>query len=92
MPQDIIITKEDGRQQPYEKNKIEKSIKKSCLAVNSSLGEAEKYSELIAKEIDKWLKSKSEVTTTDLRARSSKELKRYHPEAAYFYENYKKTI
>ncbi len=86
------IIKADGTIEEYNPHKLASSLKKSCLAVNSSLGEAEKYAELIAKELDKWLRTKSEVTTTDIRVRSSKELKKYHPEAAYFYENYKKTI
>lgn len=88
----LIIIKASGEKEPYNSAKIEASVRKSCLAVNSSLGEAEKYGELIAKEINKWLKTKTEVTTTDLRTKSSRELKKYHPEAAYFYENYKNTI
>lgn len=86
------IIKSDGQTQFFDPKKVSTSIKKSCLAVNSSLGEAEKYAELITKEINKWLKAKSEVTSKDIRIRSSRELKKYHPEAAFFYENYKKTI
>lgn len=86
------IRKADGSAEDFFPDKIGSSIKKSCLAVNSSLGEAEKYAELITREVNRWLRSKSEVTTTDLRVRSAKELKKYHPEAAFFYENYKKTI
>ncbi|MGI6612127.1 MAG: ATP cone domain-containing protein [Candidatus Nanosyncoccaceae bacterium] len=89
---ELVIIKSSGEKEAYNPNKIAASIYKSCLAVNSSMGEAEKYGELIAKEIDKWLKTKTEVTTTDLRIKSSRELKKYHPEAAYFYENYKNTI
>lgn len=86
------IRKTDGSAENFFPEKIGNSIKKSCLAVNSSLGEAERYAELITREVNRWLRSKSEVTSTDLRVRSGKELKKYHPEAAFFYENYKKTI
>lgn len=86
------IRKANGSAEIFVPAKINNSIKKSCLAVNSSLGEAEKYAELITREVNRWLKSKSEVTSTDLRVRTTRELKKYHPEAAFFYENYKKTI
>lgn len=86
------VRKTNGKAEAYSPKKIETSIKKSCLAVNSSLGEAEKYAELITQQLNRWLKTKSEVTSVDIRTRSGRELKRYHPEAAYFYENYKKTI
>ena len=88
----ITVIKQNGKQQAYSSDKIERSIKNSCLAVNSTIGEAEKYAELINQKLDKWLKTKNEITTEDLRIKSSNELARYHPEAAYFYANYKKTI
>ena len=89
---DTTITKSGGKQQPYNQVKLEKSLKTSCLAVESTIGEAEKYADLISQTISKWLKTKSEVTSEDLRVKSGQELKKYHPNAAYFYTNYKKTI
>ena len=89
---DLVIIKANGEKEAYNSDKVAASVRKSCLAVNSSMGEAEKYGELIAKETDKWMKTKTEGTTTDIRTKSSRELKKYHPEAAYFYENYKNTI
>lgn len=86
------IIKLNGKTQDFDAKKIENSIKKSCLAVNSSLGEADKYAKLISQQVNRWLKNKAEVTSLDLRNRSTKELQKYHPDAAEFYENYKKTI
>lgn len=87
-----FVFKANGKRQPYASHKLAKSLRASCLAVGSSIDEADKYSELATAKVERWLKTKAEVTSQDLRLRAGRELARYHPDAAYFYQKYKELI
>lgn len=87
-----IVLKSNGKQQPFQAAKLQKSLKASCLAVGASSGESKKFAELTTAKVNRWLKTKTEITSQDIRLRSAKELAKYHPDAANFYQHYQEII
>lgn len=69
----------------YQRDKLVKSINAACLSVRSPEGEAMTTAMAVESRVEKWLASKVEVTSADIRRRAAKELVAFNPDAAYIY-------
>ncbi len=74
-----------------EKN-IRKDLKIDAHALGIPSGTAETYIEHVMKNLQKTLKTKKIITEKDLNRYLVKELKKYHADLAYVYENRDKII
>lgn len=84
-----------GGKRPTESFKPEKlhgSIIAVCLSVRAPEGQAEDIAKAVLKEVMNWIKDRPEVTSNDIRGVAARYLKKYHPEAAYLYEQHQITI
>lgn len=90
----IDIVKRSGKR-PTEKfspEKLTTSIHAACLSVRSPDGEAQRTASEVTRAVIIWLETKPEVTSNDLRRIAGHHLKKFHPEAAYIYEQHKHII
>lgn len=80
----------NGERQPeyFDPAKLHASIQAACLSVRAPEGEAETLAHRIVGHVNEWLNKKPEVTSNDLRRVASFHLNKYHPEAAYLYEQH----
>jgi transcriptional regulator NrdR family protein len=88
MTEPVQIVKRRGSRPTEHFNpvKLHASIVAACLSVRTPDGEAENFGHRIVADVSKWLEQKAEVTSSDIRRVASFHLMKYHPEAAYLYE------
>jgi transcriptional regulator NrdR family protein len=91
-PPDII--KRDGKRpsEVFKRDKLHDSIRAACLSVRSPEGEAEMTAKNVCDAVIKWLETKPEVTSSDLRRKATAVLDSFHPEAAYLYKHHQVII
>lgn len=90
----VDIVKRSGHRQTesFDADKLLHSIRAACLSVRSPEGEAESAATNVTNAVIVWLDAKPTVTSHDIRRLASAHLQRYHPEAAYLYQNYRIVI
>ena len=76
----------------FDENEIKKDLKIDAHAVGIPEGAAEVFIERTMKDAKKALKNRSIITEKDLNRVILKELKKYHADLAYVYENRDKII
>lgn len=88
------IIKRGGRRptEAFTASKLHASVLAACLSVRTPEGEAETLAGKIVGHVGEWLEQKAEVTSNDLRRIAGFHLTKYHPEAAYFYEQHTNII
>lgn len=88
-----VVKHSGGRPtESFDRDKLQRSIRATCLSVRSPEGEAESTAQLVADAVVIWIASKPAVTSHDLRRLAGAHLERYHPEAAYLYQHYQVII
>lgn len=90
----IDIVKREGRRpsEQFNRDKLHASIRAACLSVRTPDGEAELIAEKVCDALITWLRTKPEVTSSDLRRKAAETLESFHPEAAYLYKHHRLVI
>lgn len=90
----VDVVKRSGNRpsEAFDTNKLLYSIRAACLSVRSPEGEAESTAANVTTAVMLWLENKPAVTSHDIRRLAGAHLVRYHPEAAYLYQNHKVII
>lgn len=88
MQRPVHIVKRQGQRptEEFDPVKLHASIAAACLSVRTPDGEADTFAHRIVADVSKWLEQKAEVTSNDIRRVASFHLMKYHPQAAYLYE------
>ena len=76
----------------FDENEIIHNLKIDAHAVGIPEGAAETFIERTIKDVKKSLKNRSIITENDLHRAILKELRKYHADLAYVYENRDKII
>lgn len=79
------IVKRAGHSEPYDNRKLYASIYAACLSVREHPGTAELIAQEVTEDVEKWLASKHEVTSNDIRKQASESLKVINPDAGHIY-------
>jgi transcriptional regulator NrdR family protein len=87
----IDIVKRDGKRpsESFDRTKLHASVRAACLSVRSPEGEAEMTASNVCDAVIVWLRTKPEVTSSDLRRKATETLESFHPEAAYLYKHHR---
>jgi transcriptional regulator NrdR family protein len=90
----VDVVKRSGRRptENFDADKLLRSIRAACLSVRAPEGEADSTAATVTHTVVLWLDNKPVVTSHDLRRLASAHLQRYHPEAAYLYQNHRVII
>lgn len=78
--------------EPFDRDKLHKSVVAACLASGSPSGHAESLARRVTDQVEVWLESRPEVTSNDIRRVASQYLKTYHPDASFLYEHHRATL
>lgn len=81
----LVIKRTGERDGEYSREKLKKSILVEAAALNIPDGQAEEIAKKACNEVEKWLKTKTEVTSNDIRLIAAKSLKKLHEDLAYIY-------
>lgn len=79
------IVKRAGHTEPYDVRKLYASIYAACLSVREHPGSAELIAGAVTEDFEKWLSSKHEVTSNDIRQVAGNYLKVINPDAGHIY-------
>ncbi len=79
------IVKRRGVIETFDNRKVYASVYASCLSVHEPNEAAELIAEKVTKDVEAWLKPKSEVTSHDIRTVTGKYLQEINPHAGYLY-------
>jgi transcriptional regulator NrdR family protein len=79
------VVKQQGSIESFDNRKVYASIYASCLSVHEPSAAAELIAEKVTNDVEAWLKTKNEVTATDIRQVAGKSLNKINPHAGYLY-------
>lgn len=83
------IVKRKGHKEEYDNRKVYASVYAACLNVHVHTGEAELIADKVSKEIDIWIKDKSEVSSHMIFLQVAKSLRKYNPDASFMFETHR---
>lgn len=88
------IIKQQGRRptESFEPHKLHASVRAACLCVETPEGYAEAAASSVCETVTKWLSSRPEVTSEDLRRKAADALAILQPDAAYIYKHHHSVI
>lgn len=86
------IVKSSGLVEDFSKEKLKKSLTQTFNITKSPTGQTEDFIKKILADFEKWQKDKPEITSRDIRLKITRISKKYHPEASYIYDNFKKIL
>lgn len=90
----VYVAKADStaHSQEFDPLKLHHSVLSACYAVRAFEGEAHLTARHVCERVIRWVNTKTEITSADIRRVTTSFLRQYHPEAAYTYESYKEII
>lgn len=94
MTQPVVVVKRAGGRQSeeYSHSKLWASIEAACLSVNLSPGVAADAANHVTTAVERWLGSKHEITSADIRRVATDSLTTISPEAGYLYKHHHKIL
>lgn len=82
------IIKRQQHAEPYQREKLHRSVHAVCLSVRDFIGAAELTAEHVCNHVETWLHDKVEVTSFDIRRTAAQALVVYSPDAATLYKTH----
>lgn len=83
---DIITNGKKRGVESFNHERLRDSIMAACLSARALEAQAENIAERVCDSVEQWLENFSEITHQDLRVVTHQKLKKYHPDAAYLYQ------
>jgi len=82
------IVKRSRHSEPFSRDKLHRSVVKSCLSTRTPIGEAIMTAEHVCLHVVQWLAKREEVTSADIRRKAHEILEVHNPDAATVYEQF----
>lgn len=83
-----VIKRSTELSEPFDKQKLRRSIIETCLSVRTPIGEAVITAEHVCLGVLTWLERHEEVTSADIRRKASETLSIHNPDASTVYEQF----
>ena len=83
------VVKRSGSSEAFDARKVYASVYASCLSVHETTETAELVAAAVTKQVDEWLRPKTEVTVVDLRHVIAEKLKTINPHAGFVYQHHR---
>ena len=88
----IVKNNRNRHPEPFDRNKLHKSIVAACLSSGTPVGHAESIARKVVDSVTGWVETRPEVTSGDIRRIAAQYLKTHHPDASYLYEHHRSTL
>ena len=88
MAKKIRIVKRKGHLEEYNDKKVYGSCYSACYTAGLTEKECEAMSEAIVKDVNKWVKTKKSIKSSEIFRLVSKLLKKHNKEVAFLYETH----
>ena len=83
------IIKRRGHKQKFDERKLYASIYAGCLSANIEKEEAAATSNLVVRELNRWLDEKKEITSNQIFSKVGEELGHLNKEASFMYTTHR---
>lgn len=83
------IVKRQGHREKFDARKIYGSVYFACRSTHMGKKDCEKVAAAVAKDMNKWVKSKKVVTSDHIFREVTRRLKKLHADAAFMYETHR---
>ena len=83
-----VIVKRKGHKERFDEKKVYGSVYSACASAHCDETQCEKIAEELTRKIKKFVKSKKEIQSTEIRKKIEGELKKKDDELAFFYEQH----
>lgn len=83
------LVKRAGGEENFDPKKLYGSVYAACLTLRMSAQEAEQIADTVTQAVQTWIKDKEHVSSDQIFALATKELRAKHPDAAYMYETHR---
>lgn len=83
------IVKRRGYEQEFDERKLYASIYAACLSAHVDKEEAAAISNLVVREVKKWLREKEEITSDQIFKKAGEELKHLNKAAGFMYTTHR---
>ena len=83
------LVKRLGNKERFDERKVYASCYAACLSCRINKKEAEKICEKVAKEVKRWVKSKKEVTSTQIFKKTASVIRKHNKDAAFMYHTHR---
>ncbi len=83
------IVKRKGHKQEFDERKVYASVYAACLSARVLQEEAESISNLVTREVKKWIEGKEEVPADQISKQAGEELEHLNQEAAFMYTTHR---
>lgn len=81
------VIKRNGKIEQFSEEKLNKSIYRSCLSAKCPIYDSKKITTATVLSVNNWMKSKTEVTTNDIRHTVGEYLINLSHDAGYLYKH-----
>lgn len=85
--QKLIVKHKNTKDQDFSSDKLKNNLLLNAQAINIPEGQAFQIADIVCKDVETWLKNRTEVTSSDIRRVTTKSLGKLHKGLAYFYSN-----
>jgi len=86
------IVKRRGKKEKFDEKKVYASIYASCMDCDLAPQEAERISETITKEVEKFIRGRKKVNTTEIFGFVIQRLAKEHEAVAFMYQTHREVI
>ena len=83
------IVKRKGHKQKFDERKLYASVYAACRSAHCKEEEAEATANLVAREINKWIERKVEVTSNEIFKKVGEELGHLNKDASFMYSTHR---
>lgn len=80
-----VVRRATHESERFDPVRLHGSVFRACMAVRTLEGESHDTAEMVCKQMIDWLDDKTEVSSADIRRKTSQFLSAYQPDAAYLY-------
>jgi len=82
------IVKRRGHKESYDERKVYGSVYSACMSAHIPEQKAEKVSEAVCKDVNRWIKNKAAINAHQLYAQIAVSIKKHDKNAAFMYETH----
>lgn len=86
------VVKNSGKVEIFSREKLAKSLRQTFNIAKAPDGLIEVMVKKILTEFENWQSDKPEITSSDIRRKITEICRKFHPEASYIYNNFKKIL
>jgi len=85
----LHVVKRKGHKEKFDERKVYASCYEACLSAHLEKKHAENICEQVSRNVKKWMKTKKEVSSSEISRKVTSFIKKHSKDAAFMYETHR---